>query len=1694
MAGRVQKLSREGVGALGNHLQLGGPSFGGGGQKKGRDTVLSASSADVVPIFGRDEWELDDDEFARQFQIERARIDAEQDLENRLERDEMPVLWDGEEAARLGLVGTATSKQIVRVLGYGHLPAGEEILSAKAGEKERMPAWGMVWSPPKTVSLLLASPDSAVRAVLQEVLDQAADRYFQTLIDGLSVRRGKAGIRSEGIRGLLAVRARHHSSSAGDPHAHYHWIVSASSPSVIDGQWRALDGRVLLQQKKLAEAAANAHVKSVLSARLNLGEDAWSLVETGAAPAWDLAALQQSVATFSRARLDLQAVARRVGIDFSERTAREDAALWRKYREERGKLGEVLEHSLDMILQRDSESADKLRAAWRGLMGSSERRFLEMLAPVSSPAAKTESAPAWETLPQPDLLPVIQSLEVEIEKRAGREAAARARLSQRSAEHWQAELDALLEPSRFDRIQAAFRPSIRARIKQYEARRSDLLDRIKQAEADQLYLAGCQKLHDQLVSLQAEQVLLHEVQDAADQLLRSLTKSLGTFVPSDVSARLIALGTPVEEAPAAASHLLRYWIDTGQLQTREGWDAEKAIRLLANGGKTSVTADLHALDAKAALIPDALVKAEIQIMAQAHSLSSEQRWPLFVPLPKSASPEQAAVIRSVAQGRALTVTSGVAGAGKSYLAKPISDAACRQGYTVKVLSRNKQLGVDLALDLDLGRDAAVTLASFADLSPRAGDTVFWILDEAGLVDQADMQQVLDALASHPQWRLWALGDRLQAQAIDRRGTFGAVLAGCVPEARTQLTQSYRCAAWAAEHDLLRSGNPAILRVVDDGRLLESSDPIEDMAQQVLAAERLGDQAIALCATNATAAEVAETVQVLRKISVDDRTALRWGQKAGIGDRVRTRVNNRRKGITNGQVWTVAEIGNDGSLLLERPGRRVWVDTQYAREGLELAYAGTVDSAQGITVDRAIVDLRNMGRSLLYSAATRGRQAPVYVQSGEATLAAALARDDVTPTMVELIDPRLCKISEMTAQIRDRKPLPLSPEQRKGETQEILQSLGLKGDITNGIYTDIIDVGRALKAEIATLTRELDAWTKQCRNHFCIENTPRWKAALESIRERLRSPLPLSYEQLEKQTQEMLQGAGLTRTRLTNTISTGISDIDIDLRAEIATLAKEIDDWKARCNKLWLAEKSDQFRAAIEGVRREIRTPLPLSSGQTEKRIKELLRSAGLIRDKKNVISTWIPYIDSILKSEMEALTRELTDWIRRSDALFHKSEAWRKVLDALQEKIRTPLPLSSAQAEKQTKEMLQGAGLLRDETNTLSTGLPDVDLALQKELGALAKGLDDWAKQCSRLLDAEVKAQAQKRQKALESVRKLIATVESLPIEPIQRWKAAMKMDDLARSILDQDQHSYLDTADLENWQKAKSRWIEACQKALKEKETAEREAADRAKEEARRRAQQQQREAAAALESVRGKIGNPQPLSSEEIDSTVQKILQSVGFKRDWANRISTGIPDLDQAMQAEIGGLTQELDSWAKQCSKLFEEEQRAKEAERQRKERIAQARERRHEQRDEFEIRELWGSRRLKKWLATIREKRINSVVDALTRVTQDVVKRGWQDPQHPETLQYTGVRWVNGSLHIPDDLRDVGPVQEAAQKFLTAMAQQERVKQEEERQARDAAEQHASQPEPQREAENRPTPTSGPSFGGYYVPPKRKPPRP
>jgi hypothetical protein len=114
-----------------------------------------------------------------------------------------------------------------------------------------------------------------------------------------------------------------------------------------------------------------------------------------------------------------------------------------------------------------------------------------------------------------------------------------------------------------------------------------------------------------------------------------------------------------------------------------------------------------------------------------------------------------------------------------------------------------------------------------------------------------------------------------------------------------------------------------------------------------------------------------------------------GNPASVGEQVITRANNRTLRMTatdwvkNGDRWTVLKVSRSGDLTVRnhRNGRTVRLPAGYVAESVELGYATTVHSAQGLTADTVHgLVAGEESRQQLYTMMTRGRIANhLYLQ-------------------------------------------------------------------------------------------------------------------------------------------------------------------------------------------------------------------------------------------------------------------------------------------------------------------------------------------------------------------------------------------------------------------------------------------------------------------------------------------------------------------------------------------------------------------------------------------------------------------------------------------------------------------------------------------------------------------------------------------
>src|SRR3954454_145516 len=208
---------------------------------------------------------------------------------------ESPGVWTGRGARELELEGLVhegelgrlirgihphTEKQLrthpkARVITIERIDPLTDERSIEAKKLAPVAGFDLVFSPPKSVSLLHALGDEDTRRVIGEAHLEAWQAALGYLEDEACVtRRGKNGVAREHGEGFVAAAYQHRTSRAQDPHLHTHVIVANMAQSPSDEKWRALDGEAILKTYRLAAGYLyEAHLRAELSRSLGVEWD-----------------------------------------------------------------------------------------------------------------------------------------------------------------------------------------------------------------------------------------------------------------------------------------------------------------------------------------------------------------------------------------------------------------------------------------------------------------------------------------------------------------------------------------------------------------------------------------------------------------------------------------------------------------------------------------------------------------------------------------------------------------------------------------------------------------------------------------------------------------------------------------------------------------------------------------------------------------------------------------------------------------------------------------------------------------------------------------------------------------------------------------------------------------------------------------------------------------------------------------------------------------------------------------------------------------------------------------------------------------------------------------------------------------------------------------------------------------------------
>ncbi|WP_171018759.1 MobF family relaxase [Rhodococcus sp. Q] len=365
--------------------------------------------------------------------------------------------------------------------------------------------------------------------------------------------------------------------------------------------------------------------------------------------------------------------------------------------------------------------------------------------------------------------------------------------------------------------------------------------------------------------------------------------------------------------------------------------------------------------------------------------------------------DQIAMIRHfLTAKKRVAVAVGAAGAGKTTAASVIARAWETTNGKVVALGPSARAAEVLGDEIEVeGRTIADVLTRHRAGIPTGVERGSLLLvDEAGMASARDLAD-LTKIATESGAVVRLLGDPQQLASVEA----GGVLRDLAERTNAPFLEKVHRFVTEGEAEAslaMRAGAQNAIEWYDEnGRIVDA------MKHEL--ADKVFDAYVADVEADQVALMVAPTNDLVRGLNEkaaayyrDNGTVsgpgliLADGLEAAVGDVVVTRKNNskyvvkttsgEKKGrVKNGDLWTIAGLGDDGSMMLRNniSGGEVTVAADYIADNVQLGYATTVHRSQGMTVGNChVLASSNMDRQSLYVAMTRGKNTNIVYAAND----------------------------------------------------------------------------------------------------------------------------------------------------------------------------------------------------------------------------------------------------------------------------------------------------------------------------------------------------------------------------------------------------------------------------------------------------------------------------------------------------------------------------------------------------------------------------------------------------------------------------------------------------------------------------------------------------------------------------------------
>jgi conjugative relaxase-like TrwC/TraI family protein len=813
-------------------------------------------------------------------------------------------------------------------------PVSGEVIGSLPRKSGSAPVAGfdLCFSPPKSFSVLWALADDETRDVIADCHRQAIEyviSYAEREV--FHSRSGKNGIVEEDITGVVAASFTHFTSRADDPQLHDHLVVWNRGKSVSDNKWRTLDSRAIFKAATTLSELHQGVLSDLLTAALGLG--------------WEARGRRHS----TKPRYEITGVAESLMAEFSRRSeqiAEHSARLRAEFNLAHDRMPTAIEdmrlHAVATIVTRPEKarhSLGELTDTWRSRAEAHVVRD-EQLAFVSSLKNRNE-------------LPLLRA----------------------------------------DDLGEAILP--------------DAAEAVVTTVAEHHSTYGRQNL------LAEAHRILHGVRFATPDDRVTIAEHITE----------LAIARSVCLSPPALHHTPERYVRP------DGSSLLSPKSHLVYTTESLLDAEARLLEAGRQLNGPRVSTAVVTDVAQANLPGRDHRLSL----------DQAHTVEKIAtSGRVLDVLVGPAGTGKSTAMAGLRAAweqvhgegsvvgLAPSAVAAEVLS--DELGIETEntakwltewrripqlterrdrLALNLARHAYPDSPSAAKLRDSLAETKQAIdqrrlkpgqlvmIDEASLAGTFSLDEIVGA-AKAAGAKILLLGDFAQTGSVEAGGAF-SLLVKDRGDLVAELSEVRRFESlWekAASIELRLGNSSAIASYEDHGRI--KAGERQELLDAIYAAWRFdvggGKASLMIAGDTATVSELnarARAGRIAEGTVAETGLAIAEGQKAGVGDEIVTRKNNRllsvgKSWVKNGDRFLVTSTNSDGTMAVRRnPGSpEVVLPADYVASHVELAYATTAYRSQGRSTDTSHTLVSpSTTREVLYVAATRGRESNmIYVDT------------------------------------------------------------------------------------------------------------------------------------------------------------------------------------------------------------------------------------------------------------------------------------------------------------------------------------------------------------------------------------------------------------------------------------------------------------------------------------------------------------------------------------------------------------------------------------------------------------------------------------------------------------------------------------------------------------------------------------------